>query len=384
MRRVETLNADAFAELYQRFYARAYRVAWSVCRDDGRAEEAVQEAFASIWRNSAPYEPTRGGLAAWLLTLVRYRAIDIARDNRRHSRNRADEAKIELHSSPTAVADDVADRDSATHVTALLAQLPEAQQEVIALAFYGQLSHGEIAAQLKLPAGTVKGRMRLGLRRLRTDLEREGSSARWRVALTGAFYDGDLDQACAIVSDASSEMAPASLLDDVLAPAMHNIGSLWQSEVITAADEQIATTICHQLLAGVATALKTAPARTRESVLLLTPAQEQHSLGLLMAGEVLYGAGYDTVHLAAGISESALLAALIRHQPAIVALSMTMRFPESFAATAATIRTALPDAQLIVGGASAQTLTPDHSSHRVERLDGLLATVDGLLAPHRG
>jgi RNA polymerase sigma-70 factor (ECF subfamily) len=383
MRRVESGNADAFEELYHRFSGRAYRVAWAVCRDDGRAEEAVQEAFASIWRNTAPFDASRGELSAWLLSLVRYRAIDVARDDGRHARNRADEEKIDRHSAPAVMADDVLAREGASQLNALLGRLPDAQAEVITLAFYGQLSHSEIAAQLKLPPGTVKGRMRLGLQRLRTDLDQVGASARWHVALTGAFYDGDMKRAGRIVADASSELPPASVLDDVLAPAMHSVGALWQSDVITPAHEQLATTICHRLLAEIGEALAIAPARSRETVMLVTPAPEQHTLGLLMADEVLYGAGYDTVRLFGGTSEAELRSALLRHQPAVVALSMTMRLPDSFTATSETIREVLPKAQLIVGGATAQSVSSDGPHHYVERLDGLLSKVDELLAPQR-
>jgi RNA polymerase sigma-70 factor (ECF subfamily) len=367
-----------------RFHGRAFRVAWSVCRDDGRAEEAVQEAFASIWRNTAPYDAARGRLDSWLLMLVRYRAIDVARENGRHSRNRADEQQAEHRPAPSVAVDDFIAGDGAAELSKVLGQLPDAQREVITLAFYGQLTHAEIATRLNLPPGTVKGRMRLGLERLRTDLDRSDTSARWHIALSDAFHAGDRELAGRIVSDACEEMPAVSMLDDVLAPAMHNVGALWQSDLITVADEQLAVRTCHELLAGVRGALAVAPTRSRETVLLVPPAQEQHTLGLLMAGEVLNGAGYDTVHVHRGASESALRSALLRHRPAIVALSATMKLPASFSATAAVIHDALPMAQVIVGGATGRTLSPHIPAHYVERLDGLLATVDTLLGPQRG
>jgi RNA polymerase sigma-70 factor (ECF subfamily) len=383
IREIESGDAGAFAELYDRYYVRAYRVAWSVCRDDGRAEDAVQEAFVSLWRSAATYRTERGAVAGWLLCLVRNRAIDVDRDNQRHASRRAGDETIPFRPASGVMADDVVDRDNAARLNILLGKLPDAQQEVIALAFYGQLTHAEIATQLSLPPGTVKGRMRLGLEKLRADIEELAASERWQVALAGAFCEGDLDQARRIVREASDEMPVVSMLDDVLAPAMHHIGALWQSDEITVADEHLATSVCHRMLAEIAPALKTAPAKTRETVLLVTPSPEQHTFGLLMASDVLYGAGYKTVLLGGGIPDTALSAALERHQPAIVALSSTMPYPDACAATATVIRETLPTAPLVTGGATARRLPPSIPTHYVERLDGLLATVESLLSAGR-
>jgi RNA polymerase sigma-70 factor, ECF subfamily len=381
MKQIESGNADAFEELYARYYSRAYRVAWSVCRDDGRSEEAVQDSFVSIWRSPGTYRPERGTVAGWLLCVVRYRAIDVARGDARHATRRAHSDTIGSRATPGDMSDEVAAGDDADRLAGLLRLLPDAQQEVIALAFYGQLTHAEIATQLGLPPGTVKGRMRLGLQKLRVDIDQLAASERWHIALAAAFYDGDLDQARRIVQEAGNEMPVVSMLDDVLAPAMHNIGALWQANEITIADEHLATTICHRLLAEISTALQVAPAKTRETVVLVTPAPEQHTSGLLMASDVLYGAGYNTVMLGGGIPPAALSAALLRHQPALVALSSTMAFPDALAATATMVHSTLPAVQLVVGGATARKLPANIPAHYVERLDGLLATVSGILNP---
>lgn len=164
-------SLPAFARLYDRYCDRAYRLAFSICRDDGGAQEAVQEAFLAVWKSPASYRPHRGTVAAWLLTVVRYRAIDVVRRNARHQAGRFGGELTELCGGPDDAIDRAISRDDARSVRASLARLPEVQQEVIALAFYGQLSHTEIAAQLHLPTGTVKGRMRLGLERLRTTLK---------------------------------------------------------------------------------------------------------------------------------------------------------------------------------------------------------------------
>ena len=373
-------STGSFEELYERYHGRAYRLARSVCGDDGRAEEAVQEAFVSIWRSAATYEMSRGAVAGWLLTVVHRRALDVVRNNMRHVNRRADADGVELH-AVSGVADRVVDRDDATRLSDRLVRLPDAQREVIALAFYGQLTHTEIATQLQLPEGTVKGRMRLGLQKLRMDIERVAACERWHTELTKAFYAGDLDRARRVVRDAGNDMPVVSMLDDVLAPAMHSIGALWQRDEITIADEHLATAICHRLLAETALALQIAPAKTRQTVLLATPAPEQHTFGLLMANDVLYGAGYNTVLLGGGIPDTALSAALLRHQPALVALSSTMAFPDAFAATCAVIHETLPAAQLIAGGAAARRPLPNVPARYVDRLDGLLATVDAILDP---
>jgi len=162
----------AFGVLYGRFSDRAQRVARSVCRDDGRAEEAVQEAFASIWKTRASYERRVGTVAPWVLTIVRYRAIDVARRNRPHECHRARAEGMYLLRAHEVVAEQVEQRAQADDLRRLVGLLPEVQREAIALSFYHGLSHAEIAAQLGIPPGTVKGRIRLGLQRLRADAQR--------------------------------------------------------------------------------------------------------------------------------------------------------------------------------------------------------------------
>jgi RNA polymerase sigma-70 factor (ECF subfamily) len=161
----------AFEQLYDRYRQRAYRVALSVCRDDGRAQDAVQEAFLSIWAGPAAYRADRGPVAPWLLTVVRYRAIDLARRHDPHAARRAGAGRVDGRAAAGDVDQTTIDREDAVRLRASLSLLPETQQEVIALAFYGELSHREIATRLGVPQGTIKGRMRLGLQKLRADIE---------------------------------------------------------------------------------------------------------------------------------------------------------------------------------------------------------------------
>ena len=170
MSEVSAGSVGAFGQLYDRFCDRAYGVAYSVCRDEGRAQDAVQEAFLALWTSRTSYRPQRGTVAAWLLTVVRYRAIDLARRNGSHAAHWASEDRLDQRHAPDDVHAAIVERDTADRLRAALTRLPDEQQEVIVLAYYGQLSHTEIATQLRLPPGTVKGRMRLGLHKLRASI----------------------------------------------------------------------------------------------------------------------------------------------------------------------------------------------------------------------
>jgi RNA polymerase sigma-70 factor (ECF subfamily) len=169
-------SADAFGELYDRYSARAFRVARSVCRDRGAAEDAVQEAFVSIFKSRTAYRSQRGTVAAWVLMVVLSRAIDVSRVHARRATRRASDDALADLSAPGDVIDQAGARIDAGRVRTALAALPEAQREAITLAYYGELTHTEIAERLGLPFGTVKGRIRLGLNKLRLDFEPAGSS----------------------------------------------------------------------------------------------------------------------------------------------------------------------------------------------------------------
>lgn len=166
-------DVDAFGNLYDRHAARAYHVARSVCGDTDRAEEAVQEAFLSIWRGRSRFRPDKGSFQEWSMRVVRYAAIDALRYDAAEKRPQLVE---EARERPDPQADSPAERavadDQAEALRASLARLPAAQAEVIRLAFFAELTHAEIAAKLALPPGTVKGRMRLGLEKLRRQMQR--------------------------------------------------------------------------------------------------------------------------------------------------------------------------------------------------------------------
>ena len=168
MRRTQANDVAAFEQLYDRYGALAHRVARAVCHDRHRAEEAVQDGFLSIWRSKSYYSPDRGTFKSWSTSVVRNRAIDFNRREATHRRNALADADRAATSPPSGSAEDQAlARDFADTLRASVGRLPDAQAEVITLAFYGELTHVEIAQRLALPEGTVKGRMRLGLEKLR-------------------------------------------------------------------------------------------------------------------------------------------------------------------------------------------------------------------------
>ena len=196
-----------------------------------------------------------------------------------------------------------------------------------------------------------------------------------------ALCAGYLEHAEEIISDARAQLSPVAVLDDVLAPAMHRIGEMWEHEELTIAEEHVATSVTRRLLKTMSAALEVAPARSRERILLATSAAEQHTTGLLMAKAVLFGAGYDTIVMTAGLSDAELCAELRRHEPAAVAFSLTMPDEGAFDVTAAMVHETLPGTQLIVGGSASGLLSGRVQAHRIARLDGLLAALDFLLTP---
>jgi RNA polymerase sigma-70 factor (ECF subfamily) len=166
---VQENDTLAFAQLYGRHAERARMMTHKICRDVGRAEEAVQDGFFSIWRSRADYQPRRGSFQAWSMGIVRHRAIDSFRHVGIRPRLQAvvaADGPEEIDTAPSPLSDVIAHGERA-HMFELLQRLPENQAEVVVLAFYGGLSHSEIATRLGLPAGTVKGRMRSGLKKLR-------------------------------------------------------------------------------------------------------------------------------------------------------------------------------------------------------------------------
>jgi RNA polymerase sigma-70 factor (ECF subfamily) len=168
-------DSAAFEIVYERHAEAACSLAFRICGRRAVVEDVVQEAFLSLWRGASSYDPVRGSVRTWVLGIVHHRAIDALRRGVVQDRGRvSDEGIDEQLEAAERTDQEVGRRDEAREVRAALEDLPPEQSRVIELAYYGGLTHSEIAAMLDTPVGTIKGRMRLGLQKMRTQLLAEG------------------------------------------------------------------------------------------------------------------------------------------------------------------------------------------------------------------
>jgi RNA polymerase sigma-70 factor, ECF subfamily len=161
-------EARAFEVVFDRHGGVAFSLAYRMCGRRAMAEDIVQEAFLSLWRTGARYDRTRGSVRSWILGTVHNRAVDALRRGLvRDARNVSDHQAAERIVAPQRTETEVGRRDEAHRVREALGELPSEQRQVIELAYFGGFTHAQIAAMLDAPIGTVKGRMRLGLTKLR-------------------------------------------------------------------------------------------------------------------------------------------------------------------------------------------------------------------------
>jgi RNA polymerase sigma-70 factor, ECF subfamily len=171
MQLVRESDPAAFAVVYERHCSVAFSLAFRMCGKQGLAEDIVQEAFLSLWRSGSRYDRTRGSVRTWVLGIVHNRAIDALRRGVVQDRGRvSDEGIEERLEAPERTEVEVGRRDEAREIRAALGGLPADQSRVIELAYYGGFTHSEIASMLDTPVGTIKGRMRLGLQKMRSQL----------------------------------------------------------------------------------------------------------------------------------------------------------------------------------------------------------------------
>jgi RNA polymerase sigma-70 factor (ECF subfamily) len=165
-------DAEAFEVFYDRHGGAAYSLAYRILGDRGSAEDCIQEAFISIWRSGGRFDSTRGSVRSWTLSIVRNRAIDALRSKAGKAPKLTfdDDAILESRPSGELTEEEAMRQETATEVRGALSQLPDEQSKVIQLAYFGGFSQSEIAAMLNVPLGTVKGRMRLGLEKIRGEL----------------------------------------------------------------------------------------------------------------------------------------------------------------------------------------------------------------------
>ena len=164
-------EARAFEIIFDRHSGPAFSLAYRMCGRRSMAEDVVQEAFLSLWRGGGRYERRRGSVRNWVLGVVHKRAIDAFRRGVvREGRNVSDEGLAEQLPAAERTEIEVARRDEASQVRGELGKLPAEQRQVIELAYFGGFTHTQIADMLGMPLGTVKGRMRLALEKMRDGL----------------------------------------------------------------------------------------------------------------------------------------------------------------------------------------------------------------------
>ena len=177
MQLVQDGNPRAFELIYDRHGGAAFSLAYRMVGNRVTAEDITQEAFLSIWRSRLRYDHARGSVRTWVLGIVHNRAIDALRRSLVHDRRRDTMDGVEeRHEAPERTDVEAARREEARSVRSALDTLPDDQRRTIELAYFGGFSHSQIADLLNEPIGTVKGRMRLGLEKMRRQLS-EGFAA---------------------------------------------------------------------------------------------------------------------------------------------------------------------------------------------------------------
>ena len=175
MRLVRRGQAPAFEVIYERHSQAAFSLAYRMAGSRGVAEDVVQEAFLALWRGASRYDGARGSVRSWVLGIVHNRAIDALRRTLVHEKRRAsDEGLDRTLPAEERTEVEAVRNDDARFVRAAMDTLPTDQRRVVELAYFSGYTHTEIAEVIDVPLGTVKGRMRLGLRKLRDELGREG------------------------------------------------------------------------------------------------------------------------------------------------------------------------------------------------------------------
>jgi len=165
-------DPEAFEVFYDRHGGVAYSLAYRIVGEKAAAEDVTQEAFISVWRSGARFDRTRGSVRSWMLSIVRNRAIDALRSRAGKAPKLTfdDDAILEQRPSGELTEDEAMRRETASEVRGALVQLPGEQSKVIELAYFGGFSQSEISRMLGVPLGTVKGRMRLGLEKIRGEM----------------------------------------------------------------------------------------------------------------------------------------------------------------------------------------------------------------------
>ncbi len=164
--RIVLRDERAIEELYARYSGPLYSLAYQVTRAERFAQDVVQEVFLAVWKDAGRFDPSKGAVGPWLFSLARHKAIDLVR-REANVRKRTADVDLERETAPDDVAQEAWLRLRRETVRRAIEQLPEAQRTALELAFFGGLTHVEVAEKLDIPLGTAKTRIRTALLKLR-------------------------------------------------------------------------------------------------------------------------------------------------------------------------------------------------------------------------
>ena len=168
MQRIAQREQLALSDLYQRYGSMIYSLALRVLQNADLAEEITQDTILEVWHHPQKWDSTKGRLPSWLLTVTRYKSIDrLRKEKRQLDTNSVDLDEVQYMADGTWQADDPIWQNGQL-LRSLMKQLPADQSQAIELAFFQGLTHAQISEALKLPLGTVKTRVRLGLQKLKS------------------------------------------------------------------------------------------------------------------------------------------------------------------------------------------------------------------------
>jgi RNA polymerase sigma-70 factor (ECF subfamily) len=171
---VQSGDTEAFAGLYDRHGRSAYSLAYRMMGDRQAAEDLVQDSFIKLWRSAASYRAERGSVRTWILSITHNRGIDHIRSTA--SRRRTQD-RVEMTTETTQPSEAFSEtwrNSQRSQVQQALKTLPDEQLKILELAYFSGYTHAEIAEMLDLPLGTVKGRMRLGMKKIKSFFDAQG------------------------------------------------------------------------------------------------------------------------------------------------------------------------------------------------------------------
>jgi RNA polymerase sigma-70 factor, ECF subfamily len=168
---VETADAEAFATLYDRHSRAAFSLAYRMMGERQASEDLAQDAFLKVWRSASSYRAERGSVRTWILSIVHNRGIDQIRSQASRRRTQEEIEASAPRSQPSEAFAETWRNSQREQVREALGTLPPEQLKILELAYFSGYTHMEISDLLDLPLGTVKGRMRLGLKKIRDYFE---------------------------------------------------------------------------------------------------------------------------------------------------------------------------------------------------------------------